>query len=564
MNITKAPNGGIRAWVFLALVCGSWLIAHKTIAQESTALKDEEIVLVEVPIPDLTRLRPEIRELIEPAIASFESGRGELEGSELGRHFGRLGMHFHAHRMLNEARAAYRNALLLDSGNYRWTYLMGMVLEELNEADRAIVMYGVSLSLEPSNIAARTRLGLQLVRQGAFEEGGAILQQILKLNDRNAVALAGIGQIALKRKQYQRAVSYFLRALDSQPGAGILHSQVAASYRAMNDEDNAIRHLEQVNQRIPIIEDPVFAFVNAHRNSPAEYLRTGSELIGAGKDQEAVKVFRLATAVGPGFQPSFVALAQGHRALEQDEDAYAAIEEALRLSPPDSAANYLIAIWLDQDGKGDVAVGYYRSALIGRPDFIRARLLLANSLMRLRRFSEATLQYQRVVAEDEQHITAKYLLGMAYLVQGNCAAAMGPIGDSLALDSDNVRVRIVAARLYATCPAAAADQREQSLSYARDLYREIPGADMAVTLAMALAANGEFAEAAEYQAQAMFEAIRNQDADRQAILYVDMQRYQQGKRALRAWPDEAEIFLPPYNLRQRRAQGGDDATTGGR
>ncbi len=559
-STSRASSAGIRAWVLLALVCGSWSIAQETIAQESGTPQDNEIVLVEVPLPDPGRLRPEIRELIEPAITYFEAGRDEFDGAELGFHGGRLGMHFHAHRMLDEARAAYRNALLLDSGNFRWSYLVALVLEELDETDRAIAMFGISLALEPSNIAARTRLGLQFVRQGAIVEGEAQLQQVLKLENRNAVALAGMGQIALERKQNQRATSYFLRALDSQPDAGYLHNQVAAAYRALDDGDNADRHLRQVNQRIPVIADPVLAFVHAHRVGPAEYLRKGGELVRAGKHKEAVRAFQLATAIGPGFQPSFIALAKSHRILEQDQSAYVAIDAALKLSPSDPTTNYIKAVWLDQDGSGNIAIGFYRSVLNGRPEFVRARLLLANALMRLRRIAEATVQYQRVVTEDEQHMTAQFLLGMAYLVQGNCAAAMGPIGDSLALGSGNLRVKTVAARLYATCPTATADQQTWSLGYARDLYREMPGADMAVTLAMALAANGEFAEAVEYQAEAMFEAIREQDIARKDMLYRDMQRYQQKKRALKTWPDGAEIFLPPTNLRERLTAGGSPGT----
>ncbi|MCZ6559777.1 MAG: tetratricopeptide repeat protein [Gammaproteobacteria bacterium] len=562
MSITKTLNFGIRRWVFLTLVCGSWLIVPETIAQENETPQNMEIVLVEIPMPDLTRLKPEIRNLIEPAIADFEAGRDQLDGVELGYHFARLAMYFHAYQMFDQARAGYRNAVLLDSGNYRWTYLLGIVLAALNQPDRAIAMYKLSLGLEPSNIAARIRLGSQLVRQGAIEDGEVQLQQVLRLDNRNAAALVGMGQIELERKQYQRATSFFLRALDSQPDAGYLHSHLAAAYGAMNDDANADRHLQQVNQRIPVIEDPVLSFVNAHQVAPAEYLRIGRELVRAGKHSAAVKAFQLATAIDPSFQLAFVALAESYRELKQDRAAYAAIDEALKLRPSGPRVNYIKAVWLDQDGSGSIAVGYYRSALNGRPEFARARLLLANTLMRLERFADATVQYQRVVAEDEQNRVARYLLGMAYLVQENCAAAIGPIGDSLALGFVNVRARIVAARLFATCPAASVSQREQGLGYARDLYRELPGADMAVTLAMALAANGDFAEAEEYQAQAMFEAIRNQDAEQQAMLYVDMQRYQQKKPALKSWPDGAEIFLPPGNLRESRSSAGQSETAG--
>jgi tetratricopeptide (TPR) repeat protein len=436
------------------------------------------------------------------------------------------------------------------------------VFEALNQPDRAMVMYGASLALEPSNVAARVRLGLQLVRRGDIEDGEVQLQQVLKLGNRNAAALVGMGQIALERKQYQRAASFFLRALDSQPDAGYLHNHLASAYRAMNDNENAERHLRQVNQRIPVIEDPIIFFVNAHRVAPAEYLRVGGELVRTGKHRAAVKAFKLATAIDPDFQPAFVVLAESYRVLKQDKAAYAAIDEALKLRPSDPAANYVKAIWLDQDGSGNIAVGYYRSVLNRRPGFARARMLLANTLMRLERFAEATVQYQRVVADNEQNMIANFLLGMAYMVQENCAAAIGPIGNSLALGFANVRSKTVAARLFATCPTASVSQREQSLGYARALYREMSSADMAVTLAMALAANGEFAEAEEYQAQAMFEAIRNQDAEQQAIVYVDMQRYQQRKRALKSWPDGAEIFSAPGNLRESSSSTGESETAG--
>jgi len=555
-------HSGIRAWIFLTLACSSWLIVQEAVAQENETPQNIEIVLTEIPMPDLAQLRPEIRKLIEPAIARFEAGRNELEGAELGVHFARLAMHFHADQMFDQARAGYRNAVLLDPGNYRWSYLLGIVFEELNQPDRAMAMYMVSLGLEPSNVAARIRLGLQLVREGAIEDGEVQLQQVLKLENRNAAALVGMGQIALERKQYQRAVSFFQRALDSQPDAGYLHKHLAAAYSAMNENDNANRHLQQVNQRIPVIEDPIISFVNAHRIAPAEYLRVGGELVRTGKRRAAVKAFKLATAIDPYFQPAFVVLSESFRELRQDRAAYAAIDEALKLRPSDPAANYVKAIWLDQDGSSTIAVGYYRSVLNGRPGFARARMLLANTLMRLERFAEATVQYQRVVADNEQNMIANFLLGIAYMVQENCAAAIGPIGDSLALGFANVRSKTVAARLFATCPVASASQREQSLSYARDLYREMPGTDMAVTLAMALAANGDFAEAEEYQAQAMFEAIRNQDAEQQAMLYVDMQRYQQQKRALKSWPDGAEIFLPPGNLRESSSSTGESETAG--
>ena len=128
MNEIRTMNARDRVGFILALVCGLFLVTQHALAQENETQQDMEIVLVEIPMPDLTRLKPEIRNLIEPAIAKFEAGRDEFDGAELGLHYAHLAMHFHANQMYNEARAAYRNALLLDAGNYRWTYLIAIVL----------------------------------------------------------------------------------------------------------------------------------------------------------------------------------------------------------------------------------------------------------------------------------------------------------------------------------------------------------------------------------------------------------------------------------------------------
>lgn len=511
----------------------------------------EDIVLEEIPMPNLDELKPEIRALIEPAITYFEKSRGEREGPALGRLYGRLGLHFQAQTMLEAAHAAYRNAAVLDPQNYRWSYLLAVNFAESGDDQRAITLYAVSLGVNPSNLAARTRLGLLLVKTGHLDEAEKHLQQVLKNNNRDAAALAGLGLIASERGQYQRAISYYLRSLGSQPEAGQIHYQIALAYRALGDVENATAHLEQQTPRIPVIEDHLLALMNAHRISATQFADTGSALMKSGNYQEAVKMFEFSTAINPEYLPSFVALAQGRRYLKQDEQAYAAIDEAIAAAPDDPFANYIKASWLDQDGRLRESLAYYRAALSALPEYTQARMLLANVLAHLSDYPAAVDEYREIVAQNEEHQTAMFLLAVALLSDGgDCAEPMQLIDQALSADSRNPRALSVQARIYATCPAASTSQKRRALDNAQALYDAQPVAETAVTLAMALAANGDYGEAADYQAQAIFEALRDENEERRAALAVNMDRYQKQQAAVSAWSRADNLFDAPRNIRQ--------------
>ena len=557
MNNEHIKNAGATN----ACVLGMLILFASTVlnAQEDSNAEDtgaaseasNEIVLVEIPMPNLDELKPEVRVLIEPAINYFEKHRGDREGSALGLLYGRLGLHFQAHTMLDAAHAAYRNAVLLDPQNYRWSYLLAVNFQEMGNDQRAVALYAVSLGLEPANLAARTRLGLLLVKLEHLDEAEAHLQQVLKNNNRDAAALAGLGLIAFEREQYQRAISYYIRSLGSQPEAGQTHYQIALAYRALGDIENAQAHLEQHTQRIPVIEDRLLTLMNAHRVSASQYADAGSALMKSGKYQEAVKMFEFSTAINPEYLPSFVALAQGNRYLKNDEQAYAVIDDVLENDPGDPFANYIKASWLDQDGRLRESLEFYRAALAALPDYTQARMLMANVLMHLGDYTGAIEQYREIIAKNEEHMTAKFLLAVAVLADnGDCAEAMQLVDQALSADSRSARALSVQARIYATCPVASMTQKRRALDVAQALYDAQPIAETAVTLAMALAANGDYGEAADYQAQAIFEALRDQNEDRRVALAENMDRYQKQQSAIRAWSTVDALFEAPRNIRQ--------------
>ena len=61
---------------------------------------------------------------------------------------------------------------------------------------------------------------------------------------------------------------------------------------------------------------------------------------------------------------------------------------------------------------------------------------------------------------------------------------------------------------------------------------------------MAAAANGRFDDAVDFQAQAMFEAVKAERRAETDWMQANMKRYQNKERALEAWSPDAEVYQP--------------------
>jgi len=92
-----------------------------------------------------------------------------------------------------------------------------------------------------------------------------------------------------------------------------------------------------------------------------------------------------------------------------------------------------------------------------------------------------------------------------------------------------------------------------ALDYAQALYKQRGDAGDAATLALALAAHGKYKEAQQYQAEAIFSAVRAGDKYG-AELYKSTQAiFAANKVPDRPWPAEHPYFKPPLLTATRPA-----------
>lgn len=277
----------------------------------------------------------------------------------------------------------------------------------------------------------------------------------------------------------------------------------------------------------------------------AWYMKQGDEALRAGNPEVAAQMFGDAVSVAPGSIDSRLRLSQTLAALGRSTEAREQLEAALEIDPLHGTANYLKASALEQEGKEKLAIGHYRAAANADSGDLLSRARLAVLLMRQEKYPEAERQLRGIVEAQELSADAHYYLGLAALAQDECVDGIEALESASRLGPHDPRVQQALSRAYSTCPVSTEAQKRESLLVAEQLNQRYPGRHASATLAMAMAANDRFEEAIGLQTRAIFEAIKVDDKSGQRELYMDLQRYQNGEPASRAWPEGSPIFAPP-------------------
>jgi Tfp pilus assembly protein PilF len=225
--------------------------------------------------------------------------------------------------------------------------------------------------------------------------------------------------------------------------------------------------------------------------------------------------------------------------------AQAAADQALKSAPNNATALLARGIVHEYGGADDQAYGYYQRAVRADGKLGPARLLLGNAEMRRGRYGPAAEQYQQLVALQPGDVQARSHLAAAQVAQGQCARALTDVSAAQSRDPRNGDLMQLFVRLASTCPAAKKEERDMALDYAQTLYKQRPDAGDSSALALALAAHGQFKDAQQYQAEAIFEAVRDGDKGAAELYRSTQASFAASKVPDRPWPAEHAYFRPP-------------------
>ncbi|NDY95755.1 tetratricopeptide repeat protein [Wenzhouxiangella limi] len=447
--------------------------------------------------------------------------------------YGRLGDVLFAHGFSAQAEQAYRNARELNPSVADWHYLLGMLAIDRGELNQAVAHLDQAIERNPFDPVAFIRRGQTRLDQGRPEAAAPDFERALALAPDAPAALAGQGRVLLSRGDHAAAAELFERVLEISPEATRLHQPLAMAYRALGDVERAREQIERIGSGSEPIADPLLERVQRQSRSPQFYLEVGLQRAEAGDLDEARRLLAVAVQLAPDDPVMLENYGQVVARQGDLEEAAAAFERWIGLEVDAARAHFLLGQVRELQGALKAAEQAYQSALALAGDHVEAAEALAFLELEAGEFAQAERRFSRLLGDVEQAESARFgfWAALAMLAAGDCGRgenALEELSDRFPSDGD---VLAALARVRATCGAVSAEGLEEALRWAEAVYQTAPTTDNSATLAMVFAALGQFDDAVDLQAQAMFEALKSGQLEARPDLRADMERYQAGRPA---------------------------------
>jgi superkiller protein 3 len=181
-------------------------------------------------------------------------------------------------RLVQEAErkiAPLRLAVESDPSNADGQHALGRALYDANFKEQAIVHLERAAELKPS---VRTLLDLAVGYSGGarLEDAEKTYAQLLTLSPGFSIALHNLGVLADRRGDFEQALSYFNRALESEPGYLQARLHAGDALRSLDRLQDAYRNYEQVLELEPRNSQEANGYIDALYKLAALDLKMGA------------------------------------------------------------------------------------------------------------------------------------------------------------------------------------------------------------------------------------------------------------------------------------------------
>ncbi|MBD8528158.1 tetratricopeptide repeat protein [Pseudomarimonas arenosa] len=257
------------------------------------------------------------------------------------RNWGELGLWFHAYRYHHSATKCYENAVLLDPDNPRWHYYLGLIALDSGAAATARGHFERALERAPKAAHVLTRLADLSVMEGDLAGAESLYRQVLSIDQHDAAARFGLGQVALQHNDVHQALAWLEALHAEQPQATEVIYALASAWRMLGESEKAAALLSaipasNVHQVSLARKDPWSkALVSADQGS-RQLTRKAVSAANQGRTGEAAALFGAAVVRDPEGPEERINYALALARLGRHKDALDQIERALQLAPTGS------------------------------------------------------------------------------------------------------------------------------------------------------------------------------------------------------------------------------------
>jgi tetratricopeptide (TPR) repeat protein len=523
--------------------------------------------LVPIITPNTDNMEPSVQQQLREArnILNRTLAKPGASPTEMSDAYGMMGKLYHAYDLQDAAISCYADAQALDPSRFEWQYYLGAIYYAKADVQHAATYFAYALKIKPDDVPTLLHLAQAELDLNQTQQAQTLFQKTLTLDKSSSPAMVGLGKIALAARQYSAAVEHFKAALATDPEATSIEYLLAMAYRGLGDITHAQEHMLKRGSKEPRSPDPLIdGLADLKTGIGALWVRGNSE-INSGHVHEAVKDFHQMVDLNPQDPTARMYLGM---ALTLAEDRHGAIEQyqaALQLAPANAGVNYNLGLLLAETGSEDQAIEHLRQAVKSNPQMTEANFQLANVLMRRGRYAEAATEYSITISMQPRKSFARLMEAMALIRTRHFVEARAKLEQGVAVLPGDADLITALARLLAGCPDKSVRDGPRALHLIQALIQKQQSFDLdqGQTLAMSLAAVGEFQRAAQLQNTMIGRLESEQRSDLAKPLRVNLSLYERGRPCLTPWPDDDPIFSPvPGKLETVSESSAPDSTSG--
>ena len=534
---------GRGRWWRLPLSC--LLLVSAAGAPAATASAQTTDSFVRVALPDLSGMHPSVREQILDA----HRGLTTVGPEDRGEAYGRLGTLLLAAEYLAEAEICFRTAQRLFPDDFRWPYYLGHVYKNTGQLSQAVEQFALALGRRPDDLATLVWLGQVQIDLGQPETAEPLLAEANRQHPDTQAVLFQLGRAAVAAGNHEDAVSHLEAALALNPDATMVHYPLGMAYRGLGDLDLAREHLDRSGRATGggvavTVPDPLMAEVNTVLRSPQAFWDLGLYAGSTDNWPEAVSQFRRAIELAPDVSALRLNLALALNRVGEARSALRELQEAIRLQPDLAPAHLEMGALYERSGRDAEAVDHLRLATTHDPGLADAHLRLADALRRTDQLDASMASYGRVLEIDPDQAQARFGEVMALVRLARHPEAVARLREALARHPDEPAFRLALSRLLAASPDPMVRNGDEALALVQPLTEDGATTAVAETMAMALAEQGQFLEAVEWQRAAMGGAAAGGHPEAAQRMAANLALYRTEQPCRTPWRDDAPEHRP--------------------
>jgi tetratricopeptide (TPR) repeat protein len=387
---------------------------------------------IEVPDPDLSRMEPPVRALLERTRAEL------LEAEDQASAWGALANAYHAHNLHDLAEVCYRRAAQLDPEDFRWTYLLAVVRQAGGaRPDELRALFDEAALLRPDYAPLFIRSGLAFAKHGDYDAARDALTRAIDLQPASAVAHRGLGQVLLAQGDAAGALRHLEQARTAAPDDGAIYALLAQAESRLGRDDRA-RAAADRSSTLPKrtgFKDPVLhSEVDALSVGTVYNSARAMALLRKGEVEKAIEELTRIAEVKPNDFDVHLALWMTHTRARHPDRAMTHLSRAVTLKPEMPGPRIALARMLEEREDAAAAAFHYAAAAEAAPEDVRVQLEAGTALGRLGQYEPALLSLQAVVQLDPSSADAHFRLGEVLEALGRADDARKHYDEAVRID----------------------------------------------------------------------------------------------------------------------------------